>query len=219
MLENAQFTLVNEQIAGKRNKKNGVFLQRLSKPVFLVMVLVTLASCNNGNIKVIERFEKEHHQVKITEFVSIGDMKPFYAKDSVSIIMKKYNVELNKKLASLNQYYYIRDSVRQQTINELDDITNEKMAKVVKNRIALIDEELVQVERIIKKYKNSPDSTGFQQLIDLSGYYQLNADSLLGYVLNVQFNGKEGQLPESTFHRKYFLPVHKKQIICLMKKP
>ena len=74
-------------------------------------------------------------------------------------------------------------------------------------------------EQIIAAYNNSPETTSLNSIICQTNKYQQMGDSVIGYVQQCTFVGRQGSLPEETFSRKYLLSTDRQIIIGEITEP
>lgn len=167
----------------------------------------------------IVQYEQTRHQIKIVKMLSISDLKPFTAADSLAICQ----IELEKRKAELIdiQQHFI-DSVSAAIDNaqrRADGESDAAMKKALAMGIRSMENKRATAQQIIDAYNNSPETTSLNAIICLADKYRQMGDSIIVFVQHCSFIGRQGSLPEENFSRKYLLSADNQAIIGEITEP
>ena len=177
-----------------------------------MLTVATFLSCNSNIDNIIFDFELVNNHIQVDKLESKGSYIPFYARDSVTILDSHYDSVLSKKLKLLDIQLKEANKKWENADKELKTIKNPLMIKAYGSRVKILKEREKQIEKIIFIYKNSPEQTGLNKIIEKKRFYKEMPDSILGYTITVLFTGKLGALPERTYERGYLFNPDRNKI-------
>ena len=167
----------------------------------------------------IVQYEQTRHQIKIVKMLSISNLEPFTAADSLAICQ----TELQKRKAELIdiQQHFI-DSVSvaiDDAQRRADGESDAAMKKALAMGIRSMENKRATAQQIIDSYNNSPETTSLNAIICLADKYRQIGDSIIVFVQHCSFIGRQGSLPEENFSRKYLLSADNQAIIGEITEP
>ena len=185
----------------------------------LILILFALAAACAKMPDGIVQYELTRHQIKIENILNISNLESFTAADSLAFCQ----TELQKRKAELIgiQQHFI-DSVSiaiADAQHKADSEHDSAMKKAIALGIRSMENKKATAEQIIAAYNNSPQTTSLNAIICQADKYQQMGDSVIGYVQQCTFVGRQGSLPEETFSRKYLLSADRQIIIGEITEP
>ena len=185
----------------------------------LILFLFALATACTKMPDSIVQYEQTRHKIEVVKFLNISDLEPFTAADSLAFCQ----TELQKRKAELIgiQQHFI-DSVSiaiADAQRKADSEHDSAMKKAIALGIRSMENKKATAEQIIAAYNNSPETTSLNAIICKTKQYKQMGDSVIGYVQQCTFVGRQGSLPEETFSRKYLLSADKQTIIGEITEP
>ena len=185
----------------------------------LILFLFALAAACAKMPDGIATYEQSRHQIKVEKILNISDLEPFTAADSLAICQ----TELQKRkteLIGIQQHFIDSVSVSiADAQRKADSEHDSAMKKAIALGIRSMENKKATAEQIIAAYDNSPKTTSLNAIICQADRYQQMGDSVIGYVQQCTFVGRQGSLPEETFSRKYLLSADKQTIIGEITEP
>lgn len=185
----------------------------------LILFLFALATACTKMPNGIVQYEQTRHQIKVVKILNISNLEQFTATDSLAICQTKLQ-KRKAELIGIQQYFIdsvgvaIADAQR-----KADSEHDSAMKKAIALGIRSMENKKATAEQIIAAYNNSPEATSLNSIICQTNKYQQMGDSVIGFVQQCTFVGRQGSLPEETFSRKYLLSADKQIIIGEITEP
>ncbi len=189
------------------------------KGIYLCVIffILMIAGCKTTEEKRAVNFERTENSIVIKQILYQSPLTEFCASDSIIILKKIYDSVLSEKLNDLQSQWEIENSRWEQAHNELQAIKNPLMKKAYGNRVDLMEQDKLKIEKIILIYKTAPEKTQLSKYTAQKEFYERDPDFVLGYICTMHFVGKEGELPEKQFTRTYLLDRNKKSVLGIIK--
>ena len=179
----------------------------------LILFLFALAAACAKMPDSIVQYEKTRHQIKIEKILNISDLEPFTAADSLTICQSQLQAQ-KAQLIGIQQHFIDSISIAiADAQSKADNEHDSAMKKAIALGIRSMENKKATAEQIIAAYNNSPETTSLNTIICQADKYQQMGDSVIGYVQQCTFVGRQGSLPEETFSRKYLLSADRQTII------
>ena len=192
-------------------------MQHLSK-ILILFLFVFAAACAKMPDSIVQ-YEQTRHQIKIVKMLSISNLEPFTAADSLAICQ----TELQKRkteLTGIQQHFIDSVSVAiDDAQRRADGESDAAMKKALAMGIRSMENKRATAQQIIDAYNNSPETTSLNAIICLADKYRQMGDSIIVFVQHCSFIGRQGSLPEENFSRKYLLSADNQAIIGEITEP
>ena len=193
-------------------------MKRFDKILISFLFAIIAAACAKMPDGIVQ-YEQTRHQIKIVKILNISDLDAFTAADSLAICKTKLQ-KCKAELIDIQQHFI--DSVSVAIADAQSKADNERdgaMKKAIAFGIMSMENKKATAEQIIAAYNNSPGTTSLNTIICKADKYQQMGDSIIGYVQQCTFIGRQGSLPEESFSRKYLLSPDRQIIIGEITEP
>ena len=185
----------------------------------LILFLFAFATACAKMPDSIVHYEQIRHQIKVMKILNISNLKPFTAADSLAFCQTKLQ-KRKAELIGIQQHFIDSVSVAIADAQRKADREHDSaMKKAIALGIRSMENKKATAEQIIAAYNNSPETTSLNAIICQADKYLQMGDSVIGYVQQCTFVGRQGSLPEETFSRKYLLSADKQTIVGEITEP
>ncbi len=182
---------------------------------FLWIGLTT--ACQTSTHQAIKSYELQYHSCSITGHIYIRAITPYYAADSLLALEREYIEVKQKKLESLMILQLEEEARVQNIMLECHTMSDGPMKRIMLKRVDEIRLRIKQIQNLHFIYSSYPDKTQLRVYADRMEFYRANPRRLIGYVVEAEFSGKEGDLPINLYQKSFFFDSHKKVILAEIK--
>jgi len=175
-------------------------------------LLLVLLACNRVIKPEIVTMEFKNNGCTVHRFISISPFLPVVGADSLQWLQMEYDSLYQAKLSELNLQVAEQNKNLAVARMEFDTMANSTMKRVYKPILDGMELRFIQLKQIQETYLNHAEQTQFGIIAGRINYYRLNQTKLLGYWVQANFTGVQGNLPVAIFQNYYIFDPSKKNI-------
>jgi hypothetical protein len=184
------------------------------KTLFQISICyLLLLGCRRSVTNHIADWELLQNDCVIHQIHAISELVPIFGADSLEWLQAENDSLFRSKIAILNQQRFELDSLLRKSMEEYQAITNPVMKKAYLRALNGIEFKISKLNQLLDIYNNHLEQTQFGLLNEKLRYYQMNREMLLGYWVQVNFSGVQGELPVSIYQKKYIFDCSKQKVV------